>query len=304
MERGVVLGALLWFLASACHAQDLEPRRWTHLPTGLNVLGIGAGRTDGDIFFDPVLLIEDATFELYGLGATYVRTFEWLGKSSRIDVTVPYANGRWEGLLDGESASRRRSGLADPRIRLSMNLYGAPPLSGLEFLGYRNENPVNTTVGAALVVTVPLGQYNSDWLINLGSKRYVIRPQLGVLHQRQAWQFEMTGSLFLFQDNDEFWLGSRLEQDPLWFVQGHIIHEFKPGWWASLSAGYAYGGEVFVNDVPKNNDTRTNYWALSLGMPLSARQSLKVTWLASDTHVRAGTNRDALLLAWSVNWMK
>ena len=129
MERGVVLGALLWFLASACHAQDLEPRRWTHLPTGLNVLGIGAGRTDGDIFFDPVLLIEDATFELYGLGATYVRTFEWLGKSSRIDVTVPYANGRWEGLLDGESASRRRSGLADPRIRLSMNLYGAPPLT-------------------------------------------------------------------------------------------------------------------------------------------------------------------------------
>ena len=74
-------------------------------------------------------------------------------------------------------------------------------------------------------MNVPLGQYNSDWLINLGSNRYVIRPQLGVLHQRRSWQFEVTGSLFLFQDNDEFWLGTRLEQDPLWFVQGHVIYE-------------------------------------------------------------------------------
>ena len=149
---------------------------------------------------------------------------------------------------------------------------------------------------------LPFGQYNSDWLINLGSNRYVVRPQLGILHQRYKWQFEVTGSVFLFQDNDEFWRGTHLEQDPLWFIQGHLIYSFKPRWWVSLSGGYGYGGESSVNDVPKNNDSRSSYWSLSLGLPLSARQSMKFAYLTTDTNVRAGHNSDALLAAWSINW--
>jgi hypothetical protein len=303
--RRLFFSSLLLLLAAGdCIAQDLEPRRWSHLPVGLNVLGVGAGRTDGDIFFDPVLLIEDATVELNAGGVSYVRSFEWLGKSSRFDVTMPYARALWEGLLDGEYASRRRSGFADPRVRLSMNLYGAPPLSGKAYMQYRQNNPVNTTVGVALDVVLPLGEYNSEWLLNLGNNRYVFRPQLGVLHQRRKWQFEVTGSVFLFQDNDEFWRGTRLEQDPLWFLQGHVIYAFKPGWWASLSGGYAFDGEATVNGVPKNNGARSSYWALSLGMPLGARQALKVTWVTADTHVRAGVNSDSLLAAWSINWSR
>jgi len=303
--RLLTLFGALWLLAPGDGvAQDLEPRRWSHLPTGLNVVGVGGGLTDGEIFFDPVLRIDDATFRLYGVGASYVRSFEWLGKSARFDVTVPYASGRWEGLLDGEYASRRRRGFGDPRIRLSMNLYGAPPLSGKAFLQYRQNNPVSTTVGAAIDVLLPVGEYNSDWLLNLGGNRYVFRPQLGVLHQRHKWQFEATGSVFLFQDNDEFFRGSKLEQGPLWFLQGHVIYGFKPGWWASVSAGYAYGGEATVSGVPKNNDARSSYWALSFGMPLSARQALKLTWVTADTHIRAGANTDALLAAWSINWSR
>jgi hypothetical protein len=299
----IVLATMLCLLAVECLAQDLEPRRWSHLPSGLNVFGVGTGRTDGDIFFDPVLRIEDATFELYGVGASYVRTFDWFGKSSRIDVLVPYANGRWEGLLDGEYASRRRDGLGDPHLRISMNLYGAPALTGKEYAQYRQNNPINTTVGAALAVTLPLGQYNRDWLINLGANRYVFRPQIGVLHQRHNWQFEATGSVFLFRDNDEFLGNAVLAQDPLWFIQGHVIYGFKPGWWVSLSGGYAYGGEAHINGAAKDNDARSSYWAVSLGLPLSARQSLKFAYGTSDTHIRAGVNKDALVAAWTINWL-
>jgi hypothetical protein len=268
----------------------------------MNVFGVGALRQDGDIYFDPVLQIDDATLKLYGVGASYVRSFEWLGTSSRFDVTVPYANALWEGLLAGEYASRRRTGFGDPRVRLSMNLYGAPPLSGKAYMQYRQSKPVNTTVGASLEVLLPLGEYNGDWLLNLGGNRYVLRPQLGVLHQHNKWQFEATGSLFLFQDNNNFWLGTRLEQDPLWFIQGHVIYGFKPGWWASVSGGYARGGEAFVNGVAKNNDTLNTYWALSLGVPLTARQALKFTYVAANTHVRSGADTQALQVAWSVNW--
>ena len=283
-------------------AQDMEPRRWSHLPSGLNVVGLGVGTVDGDIFFDPVLRLEDATFELYTLGSSYVRTFEWLGKSSRIDFQLPYGYGRWEGLLDGEDVSVRRHGLLDPRIRLSMNLYGAPPLKGQAFQKYRAEHPVFTTIGAAVSVTLPLGEYAADQLINLGGNRYVVRPQLGVLHQRMAWQFEATASLALFEDNDEFFGNTRLEQDPLWFLQLHAIRSMAKGKWASVSAGFSSEGESSIDGVAKENDDRTRYYALSFGMPLSQQQSIKMSYVNAETNVLLGANSNSLVFSWSMAW--
>jgi hypothetical protein len=205
-------------------------------------------------------------------------------------------------LVNGEYTSVRRHGFRDPLIRLSMNLYGAPPLKGPAFVQYRAENPVNTTVGAALAVTLPLGEYYAERLINLGGNRLVIRPQLGVLHQRGPWQFELTGTVSFFEDNDDFFAQSRLEQDPLWFAQVHAIRAFGRGMWGSVSAGFSYGGESTINDVPKENDERTRYFALSFGMPLSRTQGVKITYVNADTNVLLGTSSDTLLFSWSINW--
>jgi len=294
----LVLQALL---ASEMQAQDLEPRRWSHLPMGLNVIGVGTGWTDGDILFDPVLLIEDVTFDVYPLGVGYVHSFELFGKSSRVDLTVPLASGRWRGLLDGEFTQVQRRGFADPRVRFSINLWGAPPLKGKEYVQYQREHPVTTTVGASLQIRVPLGEYTSERLINLGGNRWVFRPQLGVLHQRGKWQFELDGSVFLHQTNDEFWKGAELKQDPTWFAQTHAIYSFKPRLWASFSAGYAYGGRAYVNGVKKSN-VRARFMAVSFGMPISAHQSVKFVYLTRDTNVPSGQNANALLAAWSINW--
>ena len=291
-------------LFGTAQAQDLEPRRWSHLPVGLNVLGVATGWTDGDILFDPVLRIEDATFDLFFTGVGYVRVFDVFGRTGRVDASLPYAMGRWQGLVDGEFTTVRRHGFADPRLRFSVNLYGAPPLKGKAFAAYKRENPVNTTVGAAVTVTMPFGEYSSERLINLGSNRWIVRPQLGVLHQRRNWQFEVTGSILFFETNHEFWQGSVREQDPLWFLQGHVIRSFKPGWWCSLSGGFAHGGQSRVNGDRKPDDSRARYLALSLGMPLGANQSLKVTYLTTDTHIDVGNNTNTLLLGWSVNWAR
>lgn len=304
-SRVLVFALVLAGLANQACAQDLEPRRWSHLPTGLNVLGAASAYSDGDIYLDPVLLIEDATFDIYSAALGYVRTFEMFGKSARVDVNLPYSTAHWEGLVDGEYASRRQHGIMDPRVRFSMNLYGAPPMKGKEYMAFRQQNPVNTTVGVAVAVVLPLGTYNPTRLLNLGKNRTVVRPQLGVLHQRGKWQFELTGSVFLYQDNDEFWNGNTLEQDPMWFAQAHAIYSIKPGWWTSLSAGYAYDGEGIVNGEPKPlTSQRQLYMALSLGMPISRTQGLKFTWLGSRTNTSAGSDYDSLIVAWSMNWGK
>lgn len=221
--------------------QDLEPRRWTPLPIGLNVLGVGYGRTVGDLFLDPVLQLEDADVEVHTVALSYVRSFSIAGKPLRFDALIPRQNARWEGLLSGVPAGVSRVGLADPILRVSINLVGAPALGPVELRKYVKSRPVNTVVGAAVSVAVPLGEYLEDKLLNLGQNRFTVRPQIGVVHTRGLWSYELTGSIFFHSDNDDFFGGNTREQEPLYAIQAHVTRVFKPGLWASLSAGYGRG---------------------------------------------------------------
>ena len=65
-HQRIIIGTVLVFLSftGAGFAQDIEPRRWTPLPVGMNVLGAGVAYTDGDIALDPVLELKDATVEV------------------------------------------------------------------------------------------------------------------------------------------------------------------------------------------------------------------------------------------------
>lgn len=301
-RRSIGVFLVLVLFSHASFAQVLEPRRWTHLPTGLNIVGIGTGATLGDIYFDPVLQIEDGDFDLYSFGASYIRTFEWLGKSTRVDFSVPYGYGRWEGIVAGEYASTRRHGFGDPKIRLSMNLLGAPPLRGKAYMEYLAQNRNNTSLGVSLTVTLPFGEYYPEYLINLGKNRYVIRPALGILHTRGPWQFELTTSLSFFGDNDEYYPDFLLEQEKLWFFQAHAIRSFKRGRWASLSGGFSYGGEASLDGNGLDNDERTRFVALSYGMPVNRNQSIKFTLVNAETNVVLGADSNSLLFSWTMNW--
>ncbi len=76
-------------------------------------------------------------------------------------------------MLNGVPASTDRDGWADSVRRFAVNLFGAPPLAGQEFLDYRkNVATCETIVGAGLVIQLPTGEYLEDKLINLGSNRY------------------------------------------------------------------------------------------------------------------------------------
>ena len=295
--RPIILLVLMFCWSGQLFAQDLEPRRWTQMPTGLNFAGIGIGHTEGDILFDPVLLVEEATFDMETVGLVYVRSFGVLGKSARVDFSLPYRAGRWEGTVDGEFVHFRRRGLADPRVRFSMLLYGGPAETPAEFAKSKKSN---TVVGAAVSVKMPLGEYSRERLINLGSNRWTIRPQLGVTHTRGKWTGELTGSVFLYSDNNEFWMDTKLASDPLWALQAHLIYSFKPGLWASLSTAYGTGGEAKVDSVAKNNLSGNWLTSLNLGIPIDRKQGLKITFLTGRTQKSTGLDVNSLILSYSL----
>lgn len=281
-------------------AQDLEPRRWTPLPLGTNVVGAGYAHTTGDLAFDPVLQIQEATVEADTWLVSHVNSFSLAGKLARFDMILPWQKARWEGLHIGVPTSVERTGLADPRLRLSVNLLGVPD-AGAEVLGkYMAKHTVNTVVGAAVAVSLPLGKYYSDKLLNLGENRFTIRPQIGVVHTRGPWSFELTGSVFLFTDNNDFFNGKTREQDPFYAMQAHVVHTFKPGMWASLSAGYGKGGSSTIDGVDKDDERANFLSALSFGVPLSRTQGLKIAYIRSRKRENVGSDTDSVVVGWSV----
>lgn len=246
-------------------AQDIEPRRWTPLPVGTNVIGAAAIHTAGDVFFDPVLKVEDTTVEIESVILSFLHAFDLFGQSARFDVRLPHQRARWEGVLNGAPKSATRQGLGDPRLRLSVNFLGAPALTGKEYRSYRASHPINTVAGAALAVTLPLGEYEQDKLLNLGKNRFVIRPQIGVVHTRGPWSYELTGSILFFTDNNAFNRTQKLEQDPLFALQSHIIYKSTGGWWASVGAAYDRGGESKLDGVRKDDSKQDLLFGVSAG---------------------------------------
>ena len=297
----VLIGSVL---TESATAQDLEPRRWNHIPTDQYIVGLGYAYTEADIYFSPVLNITDGTARLNTVGFGAIRTFGLAGKSARFSLLLPYTSGRWEGDMDNEFRVIQRRGMGDPRLRVSMNLYGAPALKGQEFASYHADHDTNTVIGASIAVTLPLGQYSEDRLINIGKNRWSVRPQVGLVHTRGPWSFEFTGSAFLFSDNNSFVDKAVLKQKSLYAAQSHVIYHFKPELWATLSTAYAAGGRIYIDQYKTEFEVDNWLWAAGLGFTIGKTQSLRLTWVSGRTQNQVGRDADNLMLAWSMRLTK
>ena len=299
----IVIAILLCVLGSALSAQELTPRRWSHLPSDINIIGAGTVYTTGDIYLDPVLQAEDVDMEFYTTAFRYIRTFELLEKSARIELAQGYRDAEWTGTVDGEERTVNADGATDTVLRLAMNLYGAPPLEGTEFGQYRKSvKKSETIVGAGVIVTLPTGDYDNNRLLNISGNRYVIRPQLGVLHNRGKWSYEATIATWFYTKNDDFWNGNELEQDPFYTVQTHLIYTYKPGVWACASLGYGEGGESQINGVDKSDRKRNLAWALSAGYSFTPRFGIKAAYIGTETQTEKGFDSTNFALTASYVW--
>ena len=279
-------------------AQEIEPRRWSHVPVGANFAGVGYAYSDVDILFNPTLELEDVAAETHTAVVSYVRGLDILGKTGRVDVLVPYTTGRWQGLVSGEPASVRRQGFNDPKIRFAVNLIGPPAQRGADFRPFTK----GTIVGVAVEVTAPFGEYQEDELLNLGANRWVIRPQLGVVHSWGKWAAEVTGSLWWYSDNDEFLGDKTRKQDQLAALQGHLLYTFRPGLWASLSTAYGAGAESTVDGIETGDEVGKVLWAASFGFPINRTQGIKLAYLRGRTTENVGNDSDRFLVAYSIMW--
>jgi hypothetical protein len=301
IRAGFILA--LFFVSIALqtsYAQNTEPRRWTPLPLGTNAVAAGYGYSFGELFLDPLLQAEDVTFSVNTFFVAYLHPFRIGNKLARLDVQVPFNIGDWEGLVQGVPTVVNRTGFSDPRIRLTANLIGPPATGAKEFLEFYKENPVFTTVGASIAVSLPLGKYLEDKLINLGQNLFVITPQLGVLHQWNQWSAEGTLSVNFFTNNNNFNSGKTKKQRPTYSIQSHLTRDFKKGYSVSAGLGYGLSGQSIVNRLPNNDDRDDIQAAASFGFPIAKKQVMQIVYIRSQTLKDIGSDTNSFVLAYSV----
>ena len=244
-------------------AQDVQPRVYAPAPTGLNVLTLGYAYSSGAMLFDKTIPIENVQADIHSFNAAYSRSTALFGKAGRFDVAVPLVSGRWEGQVLEEMQQTSRFGMGDPSLRFAYFISGAPALSPEEFAGFRPK----TIVGITMRMTLPLGQYDPEKLINLGSNRWVFSPQVGVWHVVGHFTLEAYAGVWFFTDNTAF-LGDQVRsQEPLYTFQLHASYEFRGGFGSPLPPAKASEGwspwTMGTGSIPK----ATTEWALPFPYP-------------------------------------
>ena len=277
-------------------AQELEPRSYANTPVGMNFVIAGYGYTKGSVVFAPTARLTDAEVETHAAILAYARSLDFFGLSGKLAVIVPAAHASGSAARAGQLEEREVTGLADPRFRLSVNFYGAPALTLEEFAGYEQD----LIIGATLEVAPPLGQYDSDKLLNLGTNRWSIRPEIGLSKALGRFTLELAGAVTFFTPNDDFLGGRTLTQDPVYSVQGHVVYEFGRGFWGALDATYYAGGRTKIDGKGEEGLEHVRI-GVTVAIPVNRYNSIKL-YGSKGVYSRTGTSFDALGIAWQVRW--
>ncbi len=278
-------------------AQEIEPRFYANIPMGFNALALAYTYSTGDIVTDASSPIKDLEISSSTPVLGYVRTFSILKCLSRIQVSIPYTFLSGNARLRGMDTSGTRSGFSDARIRFGINFYGSPSLSPADFAKYKQ----GRIIGSSLVISVPVGQYYPDKLINLGSNRWGFKPEIGISNNFSRFFVEAYAGVWFYTKNNEYIKTNTLSQNPLLSFQFHISYLFPNFMWIALNSNYSNGGQTSLNGE-SNNDYQNNVRiGVTYSTPITKNLSAKLQYHAA-AETRSGGNYKIAALTLQYTW--
>src|SRR3984957_19255862 len=263
------------------NSQDLAPRAYFISPLRSNAITLTESFFNGDIDYNGVIPISDAT-GIYNIPTlSYYHSFEFFGRSANFVASLPYGVGNFRGTV-GTEMKVYRSGLLDSVYRVSVNLVGGPAMPIEKFVKWKQKR----LLGVSLKVIAPTGQYDPTKLINWGTNRWSFKPELGYSQAWGKWGLDAYSGLWLFTVNPDFWSrnptypGTRSQtQRPIAAFEGHVSYDFKPRLWLSLDGNYWFGGTTSLEGIENSLTQQSNSrMGATVSVPISQRQSLKMSY--------------------------
>ena len=294
LKRSALALIALMFAAVPAAAQDMEPKAYSASPVGATFIVGVISRSSGSVVFDPTLPIEDAEAHINAPAFGAGTTFDMFGKLGLVSAVLPYAWGNVSGTVGEEAHRVTRSGFADARFKLSINLRGNDAMRLREFA----KAPRRTIIGSSLTVAAPTGQYDGTKLINLGNHRWALKPEVGISVPRSAWDVDAYLGVWMFTDNQDFYPGGRHRaQSPVVATQGHVSYTFKPRLWLAVDGTWYTGGGATVEGGEPIGEVNNARMGATLSIPAGRQQSFKVSY-SSGVTVRSGTNFRTIAVGW------
>lgn len=289
----------IWFLAEIAYAQDLTPRAYVITPIGSNAVTLSYSFFDGAVFADPSLPITDFKARYHAAVISFYHSFSFFGRSANVAGSLPYALGNFRATVAGSDERVYRSGLADTRLRFSVNLRGGRAMPLKEFAEWRER----TVLGASLTVVAPAGQYDPARALNPGSHRLAVKPEAGFSRRRGAWTVDVYGGLWLFGPNSKFFPGaSTRTQAPVEAGEIHLVRYLTRRCWFSADGNFWAGGRTTVNGIRNTDYQRNSRLGVSLAIPLDRHQSLKFSY-SRGAYITIGGNYQNVSMAWQYSWI-
>jgi hypothetical protein len=297
--RCIIAALFVLTVSVISFAQEIEPRAYSNLPVNANFAGLNYNFTTGNIISDPSAPIKELEVNTNNIVAAYVRTFSVFGRLSRIQLLQPFSFLAGTAKLRGKDTSGTRTGLADLRVRFGINLFGSPALGFEEFRKFKD----GTIFGASLVVSVPVGQYYPERLINLGTNRWGFKPEIGLSHRFRNFYGEIYTGIWFYTSNNEYLKTNKLTVEPLFNIQAQINYVFNNNiMWAGLNAAYSNGGDAKLNGVSTN--TKQDNWRFGgvFSSALSKHLSVKLQYHTGAV-IRRGSDFDFYGISFQYFWM-
>ena len=287
----------LWTASAA--AQELAPRAYWPAPNGTNLLVVGYQYSSGDVVIDPTLPLSGADSTINYVQVTYQHTLSLFDRTANLQFNLPYAWGTTTGDIEGEFRRRDLSAFGDARMLLSVNLRGAPSMDAAGFQALRAEP--RTIIGASILVQPPTGAYEPDKVINTGTNRWAFKLATGVIWPvRPRWLVEADVGAWFFTDNDEF-LGTTRQQDPIYSAEFHLVRRVKPGFWASLDLNFYVGGQTTVGQDLRADLQRNSRFGGTVVIPFKGRHAIRTSY-STGIVTNSGGDYETFSLNYAYVW--
>ncbi len=241
-----VLTALACGTASA---QDDGARAYWKALAGTNMVGFQYlpmnAVTPAEVSDPTHYLFPEADVEANLIFLNYSRHFTLFGRTASASAFAIAGNVDVEffGGTPGVGLRQASHGFGDPSVQLSVNLVGAASLPSFYHLSKYEPKAV---LDIAVLGAFPIGEYDENSFVNLGLNRWWGRVALPFTYHIGPYvpgyrtSVEIIPSAFLFAANNNF-VGMKLENDPLYQVEGHITRDFATHFFASVDVLYRHG---------------------------------------------------------------